>query len=258
MSEIRLVTRADDAGMHPVANRAVRDSVTHGIVRNLSLMAPAPAIRSAFDLLGDLGNVVDFGLHVTLTAEWQTLRWRALLDEGGETFVRPDGTMHFTVGQLAEAKPDLDEMMREVAAQYDLLTNLGFRLSYLDEHMLVGEIPGLAERLGAFAREHDLVCNRELLANGNFAPLPGWAGPAEHPGTELADHLAQTPPGTYLLVGHPATKDEELRNIRHDGQAPGEEALSRNRQRRMFMDIEIVDYCENVEIDLLRYSAVQA
>ena len=258
MSEIRLVTRADDAGMHPVANRAIRDSVTHGIARNVSLMAPAPAIRNAFDLLGDLGDVVDFGLHVTLTAEWQTLRWRPLSNGDALSFVRPDGTMHLTVAELAEAKPDLDEMMREVEAQYDLLTNLGFRLGYLDEHMRVGEVPGLADRLGAFARERGLVFNRGLLANGSLGPLPGWPGPAEHPGTELADHLAQTAAGTYLLVGHPATKDEEMHKIRHEGQAPGEEALSRNRQRRMFMDIEIVDYCENVGIELLRYSAVQA
>ena len=256
MSEIRLVTRADDAGMHPVANRAIRDSVTHGIARNVSLMAPAPAIRNAYEFLADLDGVVDFGLHVTLTAEWETLRWRPLSNEGALSFVRPDGTMHCTVAQLADAKPDLDAMMREVEAQYDLLTNLGFRLGYLDEHMRVGDVPGLAERLGAFARERRLIFNRGLLADGKFAPLPGWAGPKEHPGTELADHLAQTTPGTYLLVGHPATKDEEMHKIRHEGQDAGEEALSRNRQRRMFMDIEIVDYCENVGIELLRYSAV--
>ena len=218
MSGIRLVTRADDAGLLPVANHAIRDTATEGIVRNISLMAPAPAIRNAFEVLGDLGDRVDFGLHVTLTAEWQTPRWRPLVDRDvAAGFVRPDGTMHHTVDDLAAADPDLDAVMREVEAQYELLLNLGFTLTYLDEHMRTGAVLGLAERLGDFARNHGLVSDRALQEDGIIAPLPGWQGPGEHPGTELADHLSQVEPGTYLLVGHPATKAEEMQQVHRSG-----------------------------------------
>ncbi|MFW5689448.1 MAG: ChbG/HpnK family deacetylase [Spirochaetota bacterium] len=257
MSGIRLVTRADDAGMHAVANRAIRESVLHGIVRNISLMAPAPAIRHAYEALGELGGRVDFGLHVTLTAEWETVRWRPLTKGAATgTFVQPDGTMHRSVQDVASAAPDLDAVMEEVAAQHELLTNLGFVLTYLDEHMLVGEVAGLAERLSEFAAAHGLLNSRELRANGSLTPLPGWSGPGEHPGTELADHLSQVAAGTYLLVGHPATKDDEFQSVRTADQLAGDAAVERNRQRRMFMDIEIVDYCENVGIELLKYSEV--
>lgn len=256
MSGIRLVTRADDAGLHPVVNRAIRDTATQGIVRNISLMAPTPAIRHAYDFLGDLADRVDFGLHVTLTAEWQFPRWKPLIGTKTGLPVRSDGTMYPTVSQLAAAAPDGDALMEEVVAQYELLVNLGFRITYVDEHMGVGKVAGLAERLDAFARERGLVNSGSLLASGILATVPGWPGPGEHPGTELADQLAQTPSGAYLLVGHPATKDEEMQRIRHDGDTAGSVAVDRNRQRRMFMDIEIVDYCENVEIELLRYSDV--
>jgi hypothetical protein len=164
--------------------------------------------------------------------------------------------MHRTVADLNDGGPDAGAMMDEIRAQFELLKNLGFALRYVDAHMGVDSVPGLAERVAEFARDEGLVNNRELLESGAIVRLPGWPGPDEHPGTELADHLAQVTPGTYLLVGHPATKDEEMQRFRHDGQAPGEIALERNRQRRMFMDIEIVDYCENVGIDLLRYSEV--
>ena len=257
MSKIRLVTRADDAGISAVANRAVRDTVTQGIVRNISLMAPAPAIRSAYDYLGDLSDRVDFGVHVTLTAEWQNMRWRPLTgSDRSAGFVRKDGTMHMTVAGLSAMEPDLDAIMEEVSAQYDLLSNLGFDISYLDEHMNVGDIPGLAEHLEEFAREHRLISNRRLASEEALIWLPGWEGPGEHPGTELADYLSQTEGGTYLLVGHPATKDEEMQAFRLEGQSAGEVAIERNRERRMFMDIEIVDYCENVGIELLRYSDI--
>ena len=255
MSGIRLVTRADDAGMHTVANHAIHDTVTEGIVRNVSLMAPTPAIRNAWELLGDLGDRADFGLHVTLTAEWYTLRWRPLVTgERTKSFVRPDGTMHYTVDDLVDASPDLDALMEEVDAQYELLSNLGFELRYLDTHMGVDRVPGLAERIAEFCAKKKLVNNRASFDSGAFARLPDWPGPGEHPGTELADHLAQVPAGTYLLVGHPATKDEAIHHIRHEGLAPGDVAMQRNRQRRMFMDIEIIDYCENVGIELLRYT----
>jgi chitin disaccharide deacetylase len=258
MSGIRLVTRADDAGMHPAANRAIRDTVVHGVVRNISLMAPAPAIRNAFEYLGDLGDRADFGLHVTLTAEWETLRWRPLTTGRSGGFVRGDGTMCATVPELLSLDPDPDAMIEEVVAQYDLLTGMGFALSYFDVHMGADALPGLAERLEAFANDRGLVSNRALFASGSLVRLPAWNGPGEHPGTELADHLAQVAAGTYLLVGHPVVKDESFLQIRLDGQPGSDVMIERNRQRRMFMDMEIVDYCENVGIDLLRYTQVGA
>jgi hypothetical protein len=42
--------------------------------------------------------------------------------------------------------------------------------------------------------------------------------------------------------------------VRGPGQKPGEVMMARSRERRMFADIEIVDYCEVAEIRLLRYS----
>ncbi|MFP4551337.1 MAG: ChbG/HpnK family deacetylase [Spirochaetales bacterium] len=255
MSTIRLVTRADDAGMHTAANHAIAETIKNGIVQNVSLMAPTSAIRNAYQTLSEFAGKVDFGLHVALTCEWQNLRWQALTAKhGGDGFTRRDGTMHVSVDEFIEAKPDLDAVMAEVEAQLELLTNLGFSISYIDEHMLVGRTPGLAERLADFATSHGLVYDRTLRENGTLADFPSWAGPREHPGTELADQLSTMDDGTYLLVGHPVNKDEELQRIHLRDEPAGKMLQDRNRQRRMFMDIEIVDYCENVGIELCRYT----
>ncbi|MFW5846452.1 MAG: ChbG/HpnK family deacetylase, partial [Planctomycetota bacterium] len=40
----RLITRSDDAGTFRSANRAIRATCTEGMCRNISLMAPCPAI----------------------------------------------------------------------------------------------------------------------------------------------------------------------------------------------------------------------
>jgi len=257
MNSVRLVTRADDAGAAVAMNRAIRNTVRAGIVRNVSLMAPAPAIRNAFELLGEMQNEIDFGLHVTLTSQWVAPRWGSILGRDEvSSLLGDDGTFFHTCEELAANKPDVDEMIREVAAQYDELVDLGFQISYLDEHMHVGAVGGLAEALAEFADEHGLIYDRRLIDSGAMEKLPGWTTPGEHPGTELADFLADTADGTYLLIGHPGTKDEEMQQLRKPEGNSGEVAVQWNRQRRMFMDIEIVDYCENVGIQLLRYSDV--
>lgn len=62
----RLVTRADDAGSSRSANRAIHQTATQGIARNISLMACGPQIEDAAKSLCDLDGV-DFGLHVCLS-----------------------------------------------------------------------------------------------------------------------------------------------------------------------------------------------
>jgi len=257
MDTIRLVTRADDAGLNKAMNRAIRSAVKDGIVRNISLMAPSPAIEDAADTLLEFAHTVDFGLHLTLTSEWDSVRWGPIRESATVPgLVRRDGTFHLRVDELDAASPSTDELMGEVDAQYNRLKSLGFSLSYLDEHMLVGSVGALADGLRSFAVDHNLACDRALRADGTLSSLTDWAGPGEHPGTELADHLSGTDAGTYLLVGHPGTKDDEMQLIRVPGGRPGEVAVRRNRERRMFMDIEIIDYCANAGISLLRYSEI--
>lgn len=255
MNKKRLLTRADDAGLSRTVNRAVAASARQGIVRNISLLAPGPEITGAARSLKAVQGTVDFGLHVCLTAEWQNLRWGPVSPASDiPKIVQDDNSFFHAVDDLSAQSPNVDDLMIEVRAQFDRLTELGFTLSYVDEHMGVGRIDGFADGLRAFCKEKGLIYDRDLAEGERYTRLPGWSGPAEHPGTELADQLAATPPGTYLLVGHPGYKENDVLRLRRPGQDAGIEGLARNRQRRMFMDIEIVDYCETSGIRLLRYT----
>ena len=257
MKGVRLITRADDAGLNKTVNKAIRSSVKQGIVKNISLLAPAPAIVHAAECFGDLTDQVDLGLQVCLTAEWENVRWGPAAGAAQvPTIVRNDGTFAFDLTELRQLNPAIDEIMDEVNAQYEKLCALGFTLGFMDEYMDYGKIPGVGEELAAFARSKNLT--RRVTGDGEapILPLPGWTGPGEHPGTELADYLSTVEEGTYLLIGLPAFKTNEIEYLKRPGQPRGEALLSRNRQRRMFADIEIVDYCENVGIELIRYSSL--
>jgi hypothetical protein len=255
VSRIRLVTRADDAGLNPTVNRAIQSAARQGIVRNISLMAPAPAIEHAVKAFRDLGDIADFGLHVCLTSEWQNVRWGPVASAAEvPSLLEEEGNFPHTTSDLAALEPESNQVLLEVEAQFARLRELGFSLSYLDDHMLAVEALGMSEALSKFAEKHGLIYDGGLRRGGVITRLPGWDGPDEHPGTELADHLAATAPGTYLLVGHPGFKTEDMERLRLPGQPRGEVLTDRNRERRMFADIEIVDYCDSAAIDLLRYS----
>ena len=253
MATIRLVTRADDAGLNHSTNRAIRASVKQGIAHNISLLATTPSIEDASKVLADLHGIVNFGLHVCLTSEWRNPRFKPLGSKV-QSMVRDDGSFPASLDELATHAPKDDEIISEVTAQYEKLISLGFQLSYLDEHMSIGGIAGIADVLTDFAKENELVYDRTLRNAQVISPLVGWQGPGPHPGTELADHLSSTPAGTYLVVGHPGFKSDEMQQLRRDAGDEYDALQERNRQRRMFADIEIVDYCDNAPVKLLRYT----
>jgi hypothetical protein len=253
MKGIKLLTRADGAGLNETVNKAIRSAVKQGIVRNISLLAPAPAINHARECFRDLVGEVDFGLQVCFIAEWDNLRWGPVAGaERVPSLVREDGTFAAELAEMEGFNPKIEEIMIEVEAQYEKLGSFGFELAYLNMPSDYQKISGFDEKISAFAKEKNLVNDMVV----SITPLPGWTGPAEHPGTELADHLATITAGTYRLSGRPAFKTDEIEFLRRPGEPRGKLLLSSNRERRMFADIEIVDYCENVGIELLRYSDI--
>lgn len=253
MEHIRLLTRADDAGLNRTSNRAIRAAVKQGIVRNVSVLATAPFVEDAAEVLNDLESMVDFGLHICLTAEWRKPKYRPISPEA-KTLGTADGAFAPNVTELESLGPDPDLVRTEIEAQLDRLESLGFKPTYIDEHMLVGAVDSVAKAILELSREKGLIYDRKLHQEKKIERLPGWSGPGPHPGTELADHLSGTSAGTYLIVGHPGFKADEMQQL-HSLSNPGGDVLQqRNRERRMFADIEIVDYCENAGIELLRYS----
>ena len=255
MASFRLLTRADDAGLNRSTNRAIRASVKQGIVRNVSVLATAPDLEDAAELLLDLDGLVDFGLHVCLTSEWKQPRYTPV-SGNAKSMIRSDGSFPAGVEELATLEPDVDEVADEVRAQLERLRSLGFDVKYIDEHMLVGSITTVRDGIVEVASNASLVYDRELTETGDIARVPNWNGPGPHPGTELADHLSSMEWGTYLLIGHPGFKADEMQGLKLESGAERDILQERNRERRMFADIEIVDYCDNAGVNLLRYSQV--
>ena len=254
-SIIRLVTRGDDAGMCHTANIAIRDAVEHGILRNVSVMVPAPAFDEAAEIFSAMRGVT-CGLHLDLTAEWEHLSWGPVMPpDKVPTLVDAQGHFFQSCEDLKNRGALLEQMQAEVRAQLDRASKAGLQIQYLDEHMGVGRINGLGEWLVAFCEQQGLVCNRKLSQDEKLQRLPHSAN-AKTPVDWILSGLQNAAPGTYLLVGHPAYETEEMLAAYLPGQSPGIEAQNRDWQRRMFMEHSVLDFCHQNDVFPISYTDV--
>jgi hypothetical protein len=248
---VRLVTRGDDSGSCPSANRAICDAYRDGILRNTSLMVCAPAFEQAAEMLLEVPGL-EVGLHATVTAEWDAVRWGPVLGpDRVPSIVNADGTLPQTTQALHEMGAKPDEMMAEIQAQLDLARERGLEVRYADTHMGFGWIADMDERMARFAEREGLVYRPEGLGR-----LPDVEGEFADVVERLIARLDAAGPGTYLVVGHPCYDTEDARQFHHEGMVPGSEGRNRDWQRRMFMDPRIVACASERDIQPIRYTEV--
>ena len=252
---LRLITRGDDLGCNHTANVAIRDAYQQGILRNTSLMAPAPAIEEAALLLANEAGLC-CGLHCTITAEWDRLRWGPVLPpEEVPSLVDAHGCFFQTTRAVAEHRPQLDEIVAELAAQLARARALGFDVRYADTHMgFAWVVDGLREAI-------DDWCTREGIRNaahyGQRLPVLDDAPDMVDPIEAFIARLRAAPPGQYLIVGHPAYDTPEMHALGHAGVTGDHVAAERDLQRRLFMDPRIVDYCRENGVVPTRYDEAE-
>lgn len=240
----RVLFRGDDAASTEGANLAIAQAVEAGIIRNVSVMATGAALAHAAETFAPLSDIA-IGLHVTLNSEWEEVKWGPVLPAAQvPSLVEPDGSFTPTPGVLAQRGFDLDEAMAEVEAQLARLREAGLRVAYLDEHMGVGSIPGLRDRLAA-------LCVREgLVDHDRVAYLradPGDVG-------SLIGGILRGPEEPFVVVTHPLPNvDPVARRFTAGGRNPGEILRERANERRALTDPRLVDFVQQGKIASITY-----
>ncbi|MEM1130408.1 MAG: ChbG/HpnK family deacetylase [Pseudomonadota bacterium] len=224
-SKIRLLVRADDAGSSWSSNTGCLRACTDGIARSVEVMMPCAWVPHAAHLFNARPQV-DIGVHLTLSSEWDAVKWRplthapSLTDEHGHflPLVLPrDGDDR---PSLAEADWALDEIAREFRAQIALGRAMFHNVSHISSHMLrhFREFdPQVGEVIADLCDEHGL--KDDAFGHG----LPRFAGYPKVPRETAAriaafiDELTKLTPGTYIFIDHPAEPSPELDATGHDG-----------------------------------------
>jgi predicted glycoside hydrolase/deacetylase ChbG (UPF0249 family) len=220
---IRLIVRGDDMGSSQASNEATLRCFKDGVMRDVEVMAVGPWFPEAARLLRENPGL-DAGLHLTLTSEWDNVKWRplttapSLVGRGG--YFRPMIWPHPHYGKeraLKEQPWKLDEIERELRAQIELTRREVPHLSHLSDHMgfqaLGPEVAALVKRL---AGEYGLDVDLEALG----ARWVGWDGKPATPEDKVASFarvLEKLEPGTWIFVDHPALDTPEMRATGHVG-----------------------------------------
>ena len=141
--------------------------------------------------------------------------------------------------------------MAEIEAQLRRAQEAGLNIGYLDEHMGVGWLGGLRQRLAEFTRHEGLV------EAHRFSGLPA----APDAPTDWIEcfrcRLAVASTGAYVLITHPGFDRDDLRRFHGAGHSPGEVARQRDAERRGLTDPRLSEILLEHGVELTQYTREQ-
>lgn len=128
------IVHADDLGMCHAANVAFAEDLAFGIVTCGSVMMPCPWVPELAAWC-HAHPEADVGVHITLTSEWDRLRWRPLSTVDPKSGLIDDEGYMWRSNAEVYAHMDPDAAIAEMRAQIELALKLGIDVTHMDTHM---------------------------------------------------------------------------------------------------------------------------
>lgn len=256
---IRLVLRGDDMGMAHSVNVATIDSYRDGLMRTIEVMVPTPWFPEAVAMLAENPGL-DAGVHLVLTSEWETLKWRpltnapSLVDEDGYFFPMIWPSQAYGPERaLREQDWKIEEIEQELRAQIELAKKRIPQVSHLTSHM---GFTGMDERVGELVKrlavEYDLDIDLRELGVESVS----YDGPRKTPEekiTSFISMLEKLEPGkTYMFLDHPAYDTPEMETVGHTGYTGV--GLDREGVTSTFTDPRVKAAVERLGIEVIGYA----
>lgn len=232
LAEIRLIVVGDDTGAMQGINEGTVAAHRYGILTDTNVIVPGPWFPHIVRLSQEYPNL-GFGVHLALTSEWETIKWRPLTY--AKTLVTADGYFPPMVwpnpgyppgNSLKEMQPNLAEVERELRAQITLARRHIPRVSYVWQHMGLSsyskDVQAIVRKLSEETGLPDLADILKALdvkGVGSVelpAPLKDSLKDAT-PVERLVARLEHLGPGTWMAGGHLAIDSPEMRAIGHAG-----------------------------------------
>jgi hypothetical protein len=129
-----LIIHADDVGMAHSVNKAAFAALEQHCVSSASTMVPCPWFKEAA-AYAKAHPEMDFGVHLTLTSEWNFYRWGPVAPKDEvPSLIDPEGYFWSDVFSLNE-HANLDQVELEIRCQVERALCLGLKPTHLDSHM---------------------------------------------------------------------------------------------------------------------------
>lgn len=253
--QVQLLVRSDDMGCCNAVNRACIESYQNGISRSVEIMASTPWFFQAVEMLKQVPDF-DVGVHLTLTSEWELLKWGPLTQS--PTLVDPNGFFLPMTSQRDDFPPntgflesnfDLGEAEAELRAQIELVKKHIPQVTHLSAHMGTAmasdELRAITRQL---ADEYGLPIE---FPNLKRAPRPTNWKESNNREALFINMLNELTAGQWLFVEHPGIDNAEMRGMGHKGY----EDVARDRAlvTEVFTSPKVKAAIEELGIELIGY-----
>ncbi|GAB4030749.1 polysaccharide deacetylase family protein [Spirosoma jeollabukense] len=222
----RLIVRGDDMGYSHAGNEAILTCYKEGIEKSIEVLVPSPWFPEAVKMLEQIPTA-DVGIHLTLTSEWDNIKWRplsncpSLRDADGYFYpmIRPN--KNYPKRSVSENDWKLAEVEKEFRAQIELAMKKIPRISHFSGHMgctsLDDDVKALVKKL---AQEYHIPQYDMSLGEAGVTHV-GYVGAhttSEEKLQSFMKMLKSLEAGkTYIFVDHPGLDTPEVQAIYHIG-----------------------------------------
>lgn len=223
-----LILHADDLGVAHAENQATIDAFEVGMVKSASVMVPSPWFNEMVHWFKQHPDA-DLGLHLTLTSEWDILKWGPVASaEKVPGLVNDLGYFYDNVLDVI-AHASVQEVETELRAQIERSIAAGLKPTHLDSHMgslfnkkflpiycKLGREYNIPVMLSAnvfemFPGEKPTMPEYELMVDQVHMafPIDYQAGMQDF----YRDQLRSLSPGVSVLLIHPAYDNQEMQAV---------------------------------------------
>ena len=159
-----LIIHADDFGETEQITLGICEGVEAGVVTSASIMANMPATEFALGRARSLADRASFGVHLTLCEGRPLTRASSLVDSGGNFCSKRQLFLRSISGRLR-----LADVEAEIGAQLERVAAGGVRVSHLDGHKHLHQLPVVCTAVAKVARRHGIERVR-------LAAMHSWGG----------------------------------------------------------------------------------
>jgi predicted glycoside hydrolase/deacetylase ChbG (UPF0249 family) len=266
-----LIINADDFGMCHDQNEGVIRGLQEGVFTSSTILVTCPWFEEAAEFARN-NPAADLGVHLTLTAEWDSYKWGPVLGRRAvPSLVDERGYLWQTVAQVYE-HARLDQAEAELREQIEKAFAAGIDATHLDSHM--GTLQLRADYHEIYARLANeyrlplrLASRRRMSTDGMGGILEQldafgvvtpdhlvFNGPPAVPETESywTNLIRTLKPGVTEILCHPALARDELKSCARD--AHQREAdfryFTSDKTRQLIKDagVEMIDFRELREL----------
>ena len=210
----QLILRLDDIGMCHAANEGAEMIFKSGLPVSASVMFAAPWWKEGVEILKKYPNVA-VGIHLTLNAEWQNLKWGPILGCEVPTLVDSFGYFYSKGTWVYKDIFSIAEIEKELRAQIKRALASGLKIDYLDNHMGACTMTDAQRKL-----LEQLAADYKLGISGYFgeAGAKGVDSYQEKDLKNLWTSLEKLPSDRItLMVSHPGMDSPEMNALFVEG-----------------------------------------